>query len=369
MHMQKYYVIGLMSGTSLDGVDLAYTEFIYDTNKWNFNLIHYQSIPYDTAWRNKLNDAMKLDALGIQYLDIELAEYFSLLINHFIKENKITNIDFISSHGHTVFHQPEKKLSLQIGAGNIIASNCGIDVVCDFRKQDVAIGGQGAPLVPIGDRYLFSEYDFCLNIGGIANVSFEIENQRIAYDICPANMVLNYYAELKNKNYDEEGNLASQGKLNTELLNQLNYLDYYSLPIPKSLGKEYVFDNVIPLINSFDISIEDKLHTFCTHIAMQIASAVPVTSATPSNQSLVTSHQSPITILATGGGAYNTFLINKIKEFTEANIVIPSKEMIEFKEAIVFAFLGVLYKRSENNCLASVTGARKDHCSGVYYRA
>ncbi len=363
--MQKYYVIGLMSGTSLDGVDLAHTEFIYDNNVWSFNLLHSKSIAYDNIWRKKLNDAMKLDALGIHLLDIELGEYFSLLINQFIKSNNLNKIDFISSHGHTIFHQPEKKLSLQIGAGNIIASNCGIDVVCDFRKQDVVIGGQGAPLVPVGDKLLFSEYNLCLNIGGIANVSFDLETKRVAYDICPANMVLNHYAEFKNKNYDENGDLAMQGKLNTELLSQLNYLDYYSLPMPKSLGKEYVFDKVIPLIDSFDISIEDKLNTFCEHIAMQIASTIPVTS----HQSPFTSHQSPVTILVTGGGAYNQFLINKIKSYTEAEVITPSKEIIEFKEAIVFAFLGVLAIRSENNCLASVTGASKDHCSGVFYKA
>lgn len=355
--MQKYVVIGLMSGTSLDGVDLAYTEFVYDGIRWSFNLIEAKSYEYTSMWRSKLNNAMQLDALGIQLLDIELAEYFSSLINSFRKEKNIKKIDFISSHGHTIFHQPEKKLSLQIGAGQILAAQCGVDVVCDFRKQDVAIGGQGAPLVPIGDKLLFEEYTYCLNIGGIANISYEKNDNRIAFDICPANMVLNHYAELMNKNYDDEGKSAASGKLNSALLQQLNNFKYYSLPTPKSLGKEWIYSEVIPLIDSYEISIEDKLNTFCEHIAQQVASNI--------NYPLPTIHYS---LLITGGGAYHQYLISRIKHHTTAEIFIPSKEIIEFKEAIVFAFLGVLFMRNENNCLASVTGAERDHCSGVMFR-
>lgn len=354
--MQKYKVIGLMSGTSLDGVDLAYTEFTYNNNDWSFELVHSKSIEYTNEWRTKLNNAMQLNGLEIHLLDIELAEYFSILINNFRKEFSIEELNFISSHGHTIFHQPEKKLSLQIGAGQILATNCGIEVICDFRKQDVAMGGQGAPLVPIGDKYLFSSYNYCLNIGGIANVSFDANGKRIAYDICPANMVLNHYAELMNINFDEDGNIAAKGNCNTTLLHQLNNINYYSLPIPKSLGKELIYAEVIPLIDSHQISIEDKLNTFCEHIAMQITSAL-----------LVTSYQLPATILITGGGAYHKHLISRIKQHCEAEIIIPSKEIIEFKEAIIFAFLGVLRKRNEVNCLSSVTGAERDHCSGTIY--
>lgn len=346
-----------MSGTSLDGVDLAYTEFIFDEGKWSFNLLEAKSYYYSDAWRDKLNQAMQLDAVGIHLLDIELGEYFASLINIFRKEKNINQLDFISSHGHTIFHQPEKKLSLQIGAGQILATQCGIDVVCDFRKQDVAIGGQGAPLVPIGDKLLFENYTYCLNIGGIANVSFEQNEKRIAFDICPANMVLNHYAELMKINFDEDGKIAASGKLNLELLNQLNELEYYKIPAPKSLGKEWIYAEVIPLLDSYKISIEDKINTFCEHIAIQIAS--------------ITNYQLPTTnyqILITGGGAYHQYLISRIKHYTSAEIIIPSKEIIEFKEAIIFAFLGVLFMRNENNCLGSVTGAERDHCSGVMFR-
>lgn len=359
--MQKYFVIGLMSGTSLDGVDLAYTEFIYDENKWKFNLIYSKSISYNNEWRMKLNKAMELDGLRIHLLDIELAEYFSDLINQFRKEYSIDQLDFISSHGHTIFHQPEKKLSLQIGAGQILAKNCGVTVVCDFRKQDVALGGQGAPLVPIGDKLLFSEYQYCLNIGGIANISFDVNGKRIAYDICPANMVLNHYAEILNLTFDEDGKIASAGECDFGLLHQLNNLNYYSLPTPKSLGKEWVYSQVIPLIDSYTISIENKLNTFCEHIAMQIASNInyPLTNTYPDSFRN--------SLLITGGGAYHQHLVNRIKQHTSAEIVIPSKEIIEFKEAIIFAFLGVLRMRDENNCLASVTGAKQDHCSGLVF--
>jgi anhydro-N-acetylmuramic acid kinase len=354
--MQSYYVIGLMSGTSLDGLDIAYTEFCYRNEQWSFKLLHSKAIHYTNDWKSKLNNAMQLDALGIHLLDIELAEYFSSCINDFRKEFSIDKLDFISSHGHTVFHQPEKKLSLQIGAGQILATNCKVDVLCDFRKQDVAMGGQGAPLVPIGDKLLFTDYDFCLNIGGIANVSFEKNNQRIAYDICAANMVLNHYAEELKLNFDEDGKLAASGKLNTSLLNTLNELDFYKASAPKSLGKEWVYSTVIPIIDSFEISIENKLNTFCEHIAMQIGSEI--------NNWL---NKEQAKMLVTGGGTYHQYLIKRITHFCKAELVIPDKKIIEFKEAIIFAFLGVLKSRGENNCLASVTGAERDHCSGVRY--
>ena len=356
--MQSYYVIGLMSGTSLDGLDMAYVEFCFENEKWSFKLIHSKAIHYSGDWKNKLNNAMQLDALGLHLLDIELAEYFSECIHDFRKEFSIEHVDFISSHGHTVFHQPEKKLSVQIGAGQIMATNCKLDVICDFRKQDVAMGGQGAPLVPIGDKHLFSDYEFCLNIGGIANVSFDKNNKRIAYDICAANMVFNFYAEQLNKPYDEDGRLAASGKINKTLLDQLNALPYYAQAAPKSLGKEWVFEKLIPTIDTYNISIEDKLHTFSEHVALQISKEI--------NAEINNKHSK---MLITGGGAYHQHLIKRLTHFCNAELIIPDKKIIEFKEAIIFAFLGVLFIRGENNCLASVTGASKDHCSGIKFKS
>lgn len=347
-----------MSGTSLDGVDLAYIEFIYaDDATWKFNLKNSKSIPYNISWKNKLTKAMEYNGLELNLLDIELGNHFAELINLFRTENNITQIDFIASHGHTIYHQPEKKLSLQIGAGQIIAANTGIEVICDFRKQDLALGGQGAPLVPIGDRLLFSEYTFCLNIGGIANISFEYEKERIAFDVCPANMVLNYYANKLGLDFDEDGMISSKGSIQLKLLEELNSLDYYELPAPKSLGKEWVVDKVIPLIESYTISIEDKLKTFTEHVAMQIAG----------NIRNILEEEVKSSIFITGGGTLNAYLISRLGFYTRAKIIIPSQEIIDFKEAIIFGFLGVLRKRNENNCLSSVTGASRDHSSGVIY--
>lgn len=353
--MNSMRIIGLMSGTSLDGIDLACCYFTEVNDKINFTLEHSKCIKYNEDWKVKLQNGMQLNAQELQLLDIELGELFSKEINQFIKENNIQNIERISSHGHTIFHQPEKKLSLQIGAGQIIAANTNIDTVCDFRKADVAMGGQGAPLVPIADQYLFSEYDYCLNIGGIANVSFTLEDKRIAYDICAANMISNHYANLLGKEYDDEGNIASSGNINENLLKELDQLEYYSKPFPKSLGKEHVDEQVLKIIENYDISIEDKLHTFIEHIATQIAA------------NCSTWGNSTTSAIVTGGGAYNVYLIEKIKSKTNTEFIIPDKKIIDYKEAIAFAFLGFLHAMGINNCLSSVTGARKDHCSGVLY--
>ncbi len=349
-------VIGLMSGTSLDGIDLVCCDFSVSDNKYSYVVSYSKCIKYNADWKEKLNQAIELTAIELQLLDIELAEKFSKEINLFIEENNIENVDLISSHGHTIFHQPSKKLSLQIGAGHIIANTCKIDTVCDFRKEDVAKGGQGAPLVPIGDQFLFSIYDYCLNIGGIANVSFQINDKRIAYDICAANMVFNHYANQKGLEFDEDGLLASSGEINTELLDRLNSLEYYQLPFPKSLGKEWVFENIITTIDQFEISIENKLRTFTEHIALQIAANCSTWGDSRTN------------MLVTGGGAYNKFLIERIQSQTSTEIIIPDTITVDFKEAIIFAFLGYLKYNNINNCLASVTGASYDHSSGVIYR-
>lgn len=349
-------VIGLMSGTSLDGIDLVCCDFTVIGNKYSYEVRYSKCIKYTAEWKEKLNQAIELNALELNLLDIELAEKFSKEINLFIEESNIENVDLISSHGHTIFHQPNKKLSLQIGAGHLIASNCKIDTVCDFRKEDVAKGGQGAPLVPIGDQFLFSIYDYCLNIGGIANVSFDLNNKRIAYDICAANMVFNHYANQKGLEFDEDGLLASSGEINTELLERLNSLEYYQLSFPKSLGKEWVFENVITTIDQFEISIENKLRTFTEHIALQIAANCSTWGDSRTN------------MLVTGGGAYNKFLIERIQSQTSTEIIIPNKITVDFKEAIIFAFLGYLKYNKINNCLASVTGASHDHSSGVIYK-
>lgn len=353
INSNQYHVIGLMSGSSLDGVDIAYCRFSF-TDSWKSTTLFAETIAYPEAWKKKLLSLENTEALTFQQTHVDYGNYLGRLVSEFILKHKI-KVDFVSSHGHTIFHQPEKKLTVQVGAGNAIAAACKLPVVCDFRALDVALGGQGAPLVPIGDKLLFSDFDFCLNLGGFANVSYEYNGQRIAYDICPVNIVMNAIAEKLGKNYDDGGTIAKSGTLNNELLDQLNALAFYSLALdqPKSLGKEWVLENVFPLIEKNKSSEKDILHTFCEHIAIQIAKML---NDKPKGK-----------LLVTGGGTYNAFLMERIKKHSAHQLIIPDKNTIEFKEALIFAFLGVLRMRNEVNCLKSVTGATKDNVGGAVY--
>ncbi len=350
--MPPHKIIGLMSGTSLDGVDIAYCEFNFDTI-WSFRLIHAETIIYDAFWKKNLGEIQKASAEKISEMDCSYGKFLGNLVKDFCKKYTISP-DFISSHGHTVFHQPSKGYTKQIGSGADIAANSGFPVICDFRSLDVALGGQGAPLVPVGDKYLFPDADYCLNLGGIANISFDYNNERIAFDICACNLILNYYAMKKGASFDNDGEIAASGKINTVLLNSLNHLPYYSKIFPKSLGREDVEKDLIPLIDSFNLSTEDVLSTFCEHISFQIAN---ITGKSKKGKKM----------LITGGGALNSFLKNSILKNSNTEVIIPNKEIIEFKEAIIFAFLGVLRIRNEINCLKTVTGASKDNCGGAIY--
>lgn len=345
--MNTYKVIGVMSGTSLDGVDLAYCEFVFDKS-WNYRIVCSDTIAYPDSWKNRLSNLINDSEVEIKKANIEYGEYLGKSIKDFIKQYSISP-DFIASHGHTIFHQPDKKYTLQIGDGQAISNIVELPVVYDFRSLDVELGGQGAPLVPIGDRLLFGKYNYCINFGGIANISYEFKGDRIAYDICPVNMVMNFYSQKLGLEYDAAGQLASTGHLNTELLNQLNQLDYYYMSPPKSLGREWVENKVIPLIEQFKLKPIDVLRTFTEHITMQI--------------SKVLQDQPDGKILISGGGAKNTFLIGQLQRAIDSEIIIPDETTIDYKEALVFALLGVLRWRNEVNCLASVTGAIRD-CSG-----
>ncbi|MFH0864570.1 MAG: anhydro-N-acetylmuramic acid kinase [Bacteroidota bacterium] len=350
--MKVYKVIGLMSGTSLDGVDIAYCEFSEHQSKWSYKIISAETYQYEDSWKKKLSDAMNSDALQFISLHKEYGSFLGKLVSNFISRNKIS-VDFIASHGHTIFHQPDKRLTFQIGDGSEIAAVCGLPVVYDFRSGDVALGGQGAPLVPIGDKLLFSDYDFCLNLGGFANISFDKNDKRIAFDICPVNIILNRYANLLGKPFDEDGLIASKGHNNKVLFSELNNIEYYSLKPPKSLGREWVEKQVIPITEKFDISIENKLRTLCEHMAWQIA--------------CVLNSEKKGKVLVTGGGAFNKYLISGIPKFSSHEIIIPEKMTVEYKEALIFAFLGLLRMNNQVNCLASVTGAGRDHSSGAVY--
>lgn len=354
MNENYYNVIGLMSGTSLDGIDLAHIHFYKTEDRWSFKVLETETFPYTLDWLSRLQNAVNYSKTELEKLNEDYTEVLGNCILTFIQKNKIQHLDAVCSHGHTILHQPQNGITLQIGNLPKIAQIVNETVVCDFRIQDVALGGQGAPLVPIGDRILFKEYDYCMNLGGFSNVSFETNQQRIAFDISPVNTVLNYYANKLGLPFDDKGAISKTGKLNTLLLEELNQLDYYSLPFPKSLGVEFVNEIVLPLIESHPISIEDKMHTFTTHIAVQIKNALPIEDKN---------------ILITGGGAYNDFLIESIqKVLPQLTVIIPESKILEYKEAIIFALLGVLRLKNEINCLASVTGAKKDHSSGIIFQ-
>ncbi|WP_035668221.1 anhydro-N-acetylmuramic acid kinase [Flavobacterium sp. 83] len=354
MKEDYYNVIGVMSGTSLDGVDLAHIQFSVKNDKWAFEILESETIPYGLNLIKHLKSAVDYSKEQLEKLNQDYTKLLALIITDFIKKYNIENLDAVCSHGHTILHQPQNGFTLQIGNLSEIASLIHQTVVCDFRVQDVQLGGQGAPLVPIGDQILFPEYDYCMNLGGFSNVSFEQNNKRIAFDISPVNTVLNFYANQLGLDYDNKGIISKTGKINETLLKQLNALDFYKKAFPKSLGFEFVKETVLPLIERFEIAIEDKLCTFTEHVALQIALALPNKNGS---------------LYITGGGAYNDFLIERIQSYLpEMKIIIPSAKILEFKEALIFALLGVLKLREEINVLSSVTGAKMDHSSGnVYY--
>ncbi|MBC7641233.1 MAG: anhydro-N-acetylmuramic acid kinase [Flavobacterium sp.] len=355
MFKQSYSTVGVMSGTSLDGIDLAHVIFSLLDGNWRFELIECETIPYPEDWLNKLKIAYSFNENELTQINNDYTIYLGETITSFITRHNLKKIDAVCSHGHTILHQPENKITLQIGNLPRLSQLIDQIVVCDFRIQDVLLGGQGAPLVPIGDQILFLEYDYCLNLGGFSNISFNNEDGiRIAFDISPVNTILNFYANKLGLDYDNKGLIAKSGKVNQNLLKQLNELEFYSKQHPKSLGFEFVKETVLPLIENHYIEIEDKLATFTEHIAFQIANAVPNKSGK---------------LLTTGGGAYNDFLIDKLKFYLpEINVVVPSNKILEYKEALIFALLGVLRLRNETNVLSSVTGSCKDHCSGYIYK-
>jgi anhydro-N-acetylmuramic acid kinase len=344
----KYRVIGQMSGTSLDGLDLVAVEFEFSDEKWKHKIIDAITISYSEIWEKKLRTAHLLSGSELLRLHNEFGKLLAGQINQF---SKSFNPELIASHGHTIFHQPDKGLTFQLGNGFVIAAETGITTVADFRQPDVALGGQGAPLVPAGDRLLFDEYDYCLNIGGFANVSFERNRQRIAFDICPANIILNHFAAKCGLSFDKGGLLGRSGNINPDLLEKLNSLDFYKKEPPKSLGREWIESEFLPIIADFPGSDSDKFRTVYEHIAIQLAKST----------------NKPGKMLVTGGGAFNKFLIERFKELSVVNIVIPNSETINFKEALIFAFLGVLRIRNEINCLSSVTGAKRDHSTGIIF--
>lgn len=360
---KEIIAIGLMSGSSLDGVDLAAVRFFIDkNNEWRFEMMATECVSYSAAWTNRLKNCRLLDGLSLWQLHTDLGHLYGEMIKAFIQKSNLKNVSIIGSHGHTVFHFPEKRFTSQIGDGAAIFSHVNIPVVCDFRSLDVALGGQGTPIVPIGDQLLFADYALLLNIGGIANISAKIKNEIIAFDVCAANQVLNYFAQKAGKLYDENGELARQGKCRNDLIQELNDLNYYQLDFPKSLDNGYSKEVVIPLIEKYSESVENSLATYVEHMADQLCFQI---------EKIQKKFNDPFDkkaqMLLSGGGALNTFLVEKINEKAAYQIVVPSEEVIQYKEALVMAFMAVRRLRGETNVLQSVTGASQDNCGGAIY--
>ncbi|WP_417358647.1 anhydro-N-acetylmuramic acid kinase [Flavobacterium sp.] len=354
MIRENYNVLGVMSGTSLDGVDLAHIIFNYQNGIWSCNILECQTVVYSDVWVNRLKEAVGYTKEKLEKLNDEYTLLLSDIIKTFIEDFAIKDLDVVCSHGHTILHQPQNGFTLQIGNKQELAKSIGITTVCDFRLQDVQMGGQGAPLVPIGDRLLFSDYSYCLNLGGFSNISFEDNGERVAFDICAVNTVLNYYAGKLGLPYDDGGKVAAKGKMIAEMYDELNGLEFYKKSYPKSLGFEYVKEVLLPLVEKYDVPAEDKLHTFTIHVATQVAAVINVLP--------------PGKLLVTGGGAYNIFLLNCMQEFMpDTTIVVPDDKTIQYKEALIFGLLGVLKLRGEVNILSSVTGAVGDHSSGIVF--
>jgi anhydro-N-acetylmuramic acid kinase len=350
---EKIVVLGLMSGSSLDGVDLALCEFSGNNFK-TWKILKGQTIEYSNELFNTLFNAQNLSAKDFVILDTQIADFYAQIINEFLSsENILPN--FIASHGHTIFHDISNKITAQIGNGGAIAAQTNLPVVCDFRRTDVALGGQGAPLVPVGDRDLFGEYDVCINLGGIINITFKGENNTVyAYDICAGNQVLNYFARKKDLDFDREGLLAANGLPIFELLEKLNQLEFLDEAPPKSLDKFWIHELVIPLLESYNKPVEDILCTACHHIALQISKNLPKNIKNPN-------------ILLSGGGAFNSYLVGLIKNYCKGSVYIPNDDLINFKEALIFAYLGLLRWKNVHNTLKEVTGAKRTSCSGAIY--
>ena len=350
--MKECFVIGLMSGTSLDGLDIAYCSFSFKKS-WSYKILAFKTINYTPCFKERLRNAPLIKSPSRTNLSNDFGLLMAEKLGLFVRENSISKIDLIASHGHTVFHEPENGITLQIGNPKPIYDLLKVPIAYDFRSQDVLLGGQGAPLVPFVDQLLFSEYDACLNLGGFSNISFDDHGKRIAFDICPVNIVLNLWANKLGLDFDDKGMLASNGEINFPLLEHLNKLDFYSKPLPKSLGWEWVQNSIIPLLEKENLSVVTILRTYTEHAALQMIS--------------VFEKYKLKTVFVSGGGVFNSFLLSRMNQMSSQLSFKIDAQLVESKEAMAFAFLGMMKMNKQINILSSVTGSVKDHSSGKIY--
>jgi anhydro-N-acetylmuramic acid kinase len=363
-----YKAIGLMSGSSLDGLDIAYVQLQETAGKWTYEILQADCLPYDAQWIDRLSNAVHLPASDYQLLHTAYGHYLGGQANIFIERHQLEHqVHLLASHGHTTFHLPQQKMTAQLGDGAAIAAVTGLPVVSDLRALDIAFGGQGAPIVPIGEKLLLPGYEFFLNLGGIANLSFNQAEKYIGFDVCAANRVLNMLAAKTGKLYDENGQLAATGTLQPALLEKLNGLDYYNKAYPKSLGNDFGTALVFPLIEQYQLSVADALRTYTEHIAVQIGGSA---GALLANRNAIDKTEKVCSLLVTGGGAFNTFLVERIQQQLKPwliEAVVPDQQLVNYKEALVMALIGVLRWREEYNVLSSVTGAARNSINGALW--
>ena len=349
-------ILGIMSGSSMDGVDLALCKIEHDGERHVYEILASETYEYDEKWRLRLSKLRTQNALAYAKTDVFYGHYLAKLANQF-KDKHGIEIDLIASHGHTIYHNPEQMLTAQVGDGATIAALTNIPTVTDLRRADVALGGQGAPLVGMGDELLFREFDFCLNLGGFANISTQKDGNRIAYDISACNILCNRLARDRELSYDNNGEIAASGNIDYDMLEDLNAVDFYHQDGPKSLNRDWISSDLWPVVKEYrDIPLEDRMKTIVDHIAYQIGKSV---------EQLSDGNSDGKRIYVTGGGAFNHTLIEHIKSHTEAEVVIPEETIVNYKEALIFAFLGYLRANNEENTIATATGASNNVISGA----
>lgn len=358
-----YRVIGLMSGSSLDGLDMALVEFNKIDDKWSFNLLSACMETFDSEIENRLRQAHEITAFEYCKLHRDFGFYCGKKVNEFVSASGFSanEILLVASHGHTVFHFPDDhRFTAQLGDGAALAATSGINVVSDLRALDLAYGGKGAPIVPLGESELFHGYHYFLNLGGIANLSCRDQHRYVAFDVCAANAVLNRLCNDVGMPFDEGGKLATAGKCNVQLLQTLNALEYYQRIPPKTLDNKAGRDEIYPLVKSFSLPVQEALHTYCVHIARQVAKAIMDRNGVAA----------PRKMLVTGGGAFNHFLIQQLQEAVFAlgiEVVIPSADIVNYKEAIVMAYLGLMRYFHKPTVIQTVTGAARASSGGALW--
>lgn len=368
-----YRAIGIMSGSSLDGLDIVFADFQEQGGKWRYEIRAADCFSYPPEWVDRLKNAIDLNARDYLLLHSDYGHYLGEQVNSFIEQHQLHyQVGLVCSHGHTTFHMPARGMTAQLGDGAAIASEVRLPVVTDLRAIDVAFGGQGAPIVPVGEKYLLGDYDFFLNLGGIANLSMNDPGNYIAFDVCPANRVLNMIANQVGKEFDDGGQLAATGKMDGSLLDQLNKLEYYGQAYPKSLANDFGTDIIYPIITRAQLNVEDALRTYVEHIAIQVRDAVGLLKSRRRGFQPPAGHQplAGLQLLVTGGGALNSFLTERISSLLlgkEISVVVPGSQLVNFKEALIMAFIGVLRWRQEYNVISTVTGAERNTVGGALW--